>query len=1267
MLVKIGLIIGIPGAILAIFGIIKGAIVFKRWYIKFKYTALNPFLPENFLKRIKYGDGQLEIINAFIRAGMELNFVGEDGMTPLFYAIKEGQTNTASLLLKNDADPNKKSGSQISPLVAAILNDLEDIKELLIAKGANTKEAENAYLIQAADTGDVNKVENCINIGANLEAKSMEGDTALIIASKCGHASIVKLLIEEGADINAGNIEGKTPLIMAAGYGHLDIVDILFQKGVNINAKDKFGRNAIMIAQDSGFSNIMNFLSQHGAIGGAIDRNQVVRFVYEGDIRSFRQHVNRGTVLNIPMENGKTILEEAAGKNRRDFVEAMIENGADIDFKGSNGRTALLTAAQYGYADIVRLLLRNGANPNVRDKDNNTPLLLASRYGWVDIAKDLIQNGAQVDDAGTYGETPLVLASENGHTDIVETLLNAGADPNYRNILNKTPLMVSILEGFGNIEEILRRAGARKGEKEAELILAATRGDENDVRRLIGEKANLNAQGKDGNAALLIASKQGFTHIVKALLEVNGGRRVNINMKNHRGWTSLMLAADAGNKDIIDLLIQSGAEINTKRSNGATALMDACCHGHVDVVEALTSQSEININARRWDGRCALHIAVENRFIEIVDLLIEKNADVDAETKDGMTPLMMAILVRDLAIEQYLRDKGAKKGGKEGELFVAVRSNDINKVQNLIKARINVNIAMRNGITPLTLASEKSSMNIVGALVRGGANIDAIDKSKMAPLGRASYKGRRNIVDFLCKNGASVDIKGREGKTPLILACENNHPGSVAVLVENGADVNVEDNNYCTPLMIALLKKSGSLRSMLGNGAYRGREEAELINAAKSGNLKRIQYLIRNTKVNINSCCKDRMTALLHACENNNTGIIEELLNAGADIYVKSYEGKIPLTIAAENNNTAIIDILENGGANINERGKDEKTALIVAAEAGSTDAVKRLLALNSNPNAKDRDGNTALILAAGKGYLDIVSLLISKNASVNAKGSGEETALISAAKNNKPNIVNKLMDYGAKVDIRDENNSTALIYTADLGHEKTAEELINNNADINAVDRFGRTPLMNSILGKNKKIMQMLKEKGATAGGENAQFILAAAEGNLEEIKKLKDKNIKINIQVYGGDTPLILALLNKHKNVASYLIDNWPEIDVNIEGKGKITALIYAVKLGDTELVEALLKKSPGRVNTVCRIGNKSKTSSILAKEKGLIDIYELLVGYGALKSDEEVFFTKFGKHYHLKECRFWSKYSKSRELKDVLKEDKELLPCSYCISNH
>jgi ankyrin repeat protein len=128
------------------------------------------------------------------------------------------------------------------------------------------------------------------------------------------------------------------------------------------------------------------------------------------------------------------------------------------------------------------------------------------------------------------------------------------------------------------------------------------------------------------------------------------------------GWTPLHIAAIFDRKEITELLIAEGADVNAKNKRGTTPLNQAAALGHTNVA-ALLIAARADVNAKNKWGSTALNQAVERGRKETAELLIAKGADVNAKAKDGETPLDSAIEFKHPEIADLLR----KHGGKTSE------------------------------------------------------------------------------------------------------------------------------------------------------------------------------------------------------------------------------------------------------------------------------------------------------------------------------------------------------------------------------------------------------------------------------------------------------------------------------------------------------------------------------------------------------------------------------------------------------------------------
>ena len=103
--------------------------------------------------------------------------------------------------------------------------------------------------VNLCESGNVAKIEEAIKNGANVNAKSNYGRTALMEAARYGRTKTAELLLKHGADVNAKESDGSTALIWAICYGYTETAEVLLNHGADVNAKDNTGSTALMLAR----------------------------------------------------------------------------------------------------------------------------------------------------------------------------------------------------------------------------------------------------------------------------------------------------------------------------------------------------------------------------------------------------------------------------------------------------------------------------------------------------------------------------------------------------------------------------------------------------------------------------------------------------------------------------------------------------------------------------------------------------------------------------------------------------------------------------------------------------------------------------------------------------------------------------------------------------------------------------------------------------------------------------------------------------------
>jgi ankyrin repeat protein/WD40 repeat protein len=294
----------------------------------------------------------------------------------------------------------------------------------------------------------------------------------------------------------------------------------------------------------------------------------------------------------------------------------------------------LLIAAYEGDVEKIRSLLNQGAKVNARNKDGDTVLMEASLSGRdLQIVKLLLEKGADVNAKSEDGDTALIYAASNKQTEILQTLLDKGAAINHQNHAGYSALIMASVSPYrmANFKVLVERGAdleLKTGGSDTALSYSVKNGFADNVKLLLQKGAKTNALDKDENTLLMKASANGNLEIIRMILAKNA----NVNAKNIEGETALMFAR---NKEATLALFAKGADINARDQQGNTALMKAAQRGNIEKVQVLL-ENGADLKIKNHEGKTALSLASDGygRSNQLLDLLEEAEARTNESTSD---------------------------------------------------------------------------------------------------------------------------------------------------------------------------------------------------------------------------------------------------------------------------------------------------------------------------------------------------------------------------------------------------------------------------------------------------------------------------------------------------------------------------------------------------------------------------------------------------------------------------------------------------------
>lgn len=475
---------------------------------------------------------------------------------------------------------------------------------------------------------DVKKVEEILNKENSILCDDQEGYSLLHIAAHVGNKEIVELIINKlgiGEELtNATSTDGTTALHLACANGNLDVVKYLIEHGANINQENGPKMRAIHYAADKGQSDVIKYL------------------LSQGDIDA-----------NAKNCDGQTALYRAIEVNKEDAVMAFIDS-AKVNIEDENFSILHISACR-GWANVMRRLLESpNIDINKKNEFGNTPVYDACYNKMKGIVDILLEDPRiKINEKNSNRRTVLDTAIIMPYTEIFKKLVNKS---NFRDL---TFLLGRIVYyGRADMVHILISCGidADTGDrKTTPSPITTTPSYLIDNPNFITNTPDITKKGyyiprtsepygASWGTPLYVAAEKGYINVIEAL--VNNGADINISDGND--WNAFHYAAMGDQGDTIRHLFSKGVELDSKK-NSSTALHVAVSHRKINSVKALLDLPGIKANRLDVQGYTALlHLAVLKQDLHIIREMIKSiKVDLNIVTDSSEANLLKHMGITD--------------------------------------------------------------------------------------------------------------------------------------------------------------------------------------------------------------------------------------------------------------------------------------------------------------------------------------------------------------------------------------------------------------------------------------------------------------------------------------------------------------------------------------------------------------------------------------------------------------------------------------------
>ncbi|ORX75944.1 ankyrin [Anaeromyces robustus] len=577
---------------------------------------------------------------------------------------------------------------------------MKDIKEIINLTSLKLLYSKSYYLIYAIENnGTIDMIKLLLPYFSSLN-NEYQKKYPIYVAIENHKFDIADLLLKEGANINALNKNKENILFYLYNKKKLDKSNLkyILAKNIDINYKFKNLHFIEYLLNKNNNNNSTNNNSNTESKINSIDSNEkiyeLIKIIFENLnfknefiielLNLYKCNTLKMSYINEKMETEnktveitKSMYELAIKSDNEKVIELLLkyDNKAKV-FKRKGGYELLLTACKFNKSSIIKRLIECGVNINEIDSEGVNSLMIASQVGNLNIIKILIENNIRINERDYDNKNSLIYATEKGDLEIVQYLVEKQININVCSFSNGwNALFYAIDKNYKDIavyliDNDIDMYGNNLKNSNSKDILAFLYEHKNiDLIKYMTEKGvKLDGKYNNGDTLLMTACNNNDIEMVNFLIE-NGAdinavnlqllveKGINIHLKNTRGYTAFLYASKTSNLDMVKYLISKGGNIKDKNNLGYNALIEVCGHNKFEIVKYLIEYG-IDINEQANDGGNALTLGIGRADIEIIKYLVKNGIDINHTTNGNFNAAFACIREGKLEELKFLIDEG---------------------------------------------------------------------------------------------------------------------------------------------------------------------------------------------------------------------------------------------------------------------------------------------------------------------------------------------------------------------------------------------------------------------------------------------------------------------------------------------------------------------------------------------------------------------------------------------------------------------------------